>query len=147
MLWVGAKAKIKDGAIVFREDHKALLDEYKRKNNGNEIMVEFTTVSKSDVDFSIYYKTEVLPKVTEVVNKSLVADKKIKVTLTSKEIDSMLCMKFLSDVAYKPETNHRFYYHKSFEQLNKIEQLNFLSKINLWIYEVFRITLAKPKLT
>lgn len=133
------RIKIVDNNIVFRDDFKPIFKDFKTKNEGTEFILELTPMAFEKEKFDIFYKTEVLPRVQEAVNNS--TDK--KVTLSLNEIDFMLRNLFMVKRVMKVDGRHHFDYAKEFSDLNKVDQLNTLSAINLWYYNLFRATLPK----
>ena len=136
------KVKILNGNITFRDDFRVAFKDLKDKNEGNEFILELTLLTQEKDKFDIYYKTEVLPRVQEWVNNS--TDK--KTTLSINEIDFMLRNLFMVKRIMKLDGKNYFDFAKEFTELNKIEQLNVLSSINLWCWNMFKLALPKFRL-
>lgn len=136
------KVRIIDNTIVFRDDFKEEFRKFKEDNDGIECILEITRMSYSKENFEVYYKTEVVPRIRDLVNENTSK----KVTLSINEIDFMLRNLFIVKRVMKTDNRNHFDYAKDFTDLSKVEQLNFLSSVNLWCWNTFKVTLPKIRI-
>ena len=132
-------AKISNNNIVVRDDLKPMFSKFKEDNNSSDVILNISVFFANYDNFDIYYKTEALPTIARLI--SLKFNKNVSIG----EVDFAIRSMFLTFVVKNEDKKQSLVLAKRFEDCERIEQLNLLSSLNIWCYNVFKVYLPKLK--